>query len=142
MASEILNQRLAQLAQIRPGGKVLLVDDDVHDLKYYCGVLRARGCEVVACASHNEALRCLEADSFKFIVVSQGSCAFEGRCVLERAIEIDRYTPVLVLTRCLYMNCYLEAMQLGAVDYLEKPVLPERMAWVLETHLRRTSTET
>ncbi len=120
---------------------MLLVDDDLHDLNYYCGVLRARGCEVVACASHNEALRYLEVGSFEFVVVSQGSCAFEGRCVLERAIEIDRYTPVLVLTRCLSMNCYLDAMQLGAVDYLEKPVPPERIAWVLETHLRRSSAQ-
>jgi DNA-binding response OmpR family regulator len=31
-------------------------------------------------------------------------------------------------------------MQLGAVDYLEKPVSPERIAWVLDTHLRRSST--
>lgn len=141
MASEIWNQRLAQQAQIRPGGTVLLVDDDLQDLNYYCGALRVRGCEVVACASHNEALHCLEVGSFDFIVVSQGSCAFEGRCVLERAIEIDRHTPVLVLTRCLSMNCYLDAMQLGAVDYLEKPVPPEQIAWLLETHLRRSSTE-
>jgi len=35
------------------------------------------------------------------------------------------------------MNCYLEAMQLGAVDYLMKPVSPEQIARVLETHMCR-----
>jgi DNA-binding response OmpR family regulator len=120
---------------------VLLVENDVKDLNYYCGVLRAQGWDVVACASNDEALLSLQVGSFEFIVVSQGSCAFEGRRVLERAIEIDRNTPVLVLTRCLDMSCYLEAMQLGAVDYLEKPVPPEQIAWVLETHLRRGRTE-
>lgn len=120
---------------------MLLVDDDVQDLNYYYEVFRSYGCEVVPCASHNDALQLLEAGSFAFIVVCQGSCAFEGRCVLERSIEIDRHTPVLVLTRCLSMNCYLDAMQLGAVDYLEKPVPPEQIVWVMETHLRRSSAQ-
>lgn len=141
MATEIWSQRLAQQAQIRPGGRVLLVDDDLQDLNYYCGVLRARGCEVVACVSPEDALRFLEAGRFELILVCQGSSAFEGRSVLERAIEIDRHTPVIVLTRCLSMDCYLEAMQLGAVDYLEKPVPPEQIAWVLETRLRHSSAQ-
>lgn len=137
MAPEVSNQQLAQQGQIERRGKILLVEDDVRDLSYSWGVLQAHGCDVVACASHKEALRYLEFGGFEFIMVSQGSYAFEGRCVLERAIGIDRHTPVVVLTRCLEMNCYLEAMQLGAVDYLEKPVPPDQIAWVLETHLRR-----
>jgi len=46
---------------------------------------------------------------------------FEGRLLVERAIEIDRNLPVVVLTECLDMGYYLEAMQLGAADYVEKP---------------------
>jgi len=47
---------------------------------------------------------------------------FEGRLLVERAIEIDRNLPVVVLTECLVMGYYLEAMQLGAADYVEKPL--------------------
>ena len=60
-------------------------------------------------------------------------------CVLERAIEIDRHTLIFVLTRCLGMDCYLEAMQLGAVDYLEKPVPAEEIARLAEMHIVRGS---
>jgi DNA-binding response OmpR family regulator len=134
-------QQFAQQAQNRPRIKALVVEDNVDDLNYFCTVLRAQGCDAIACASHDEALLCLQGSSFEFIVLTQGSCTFEGRRVLERAIEIDRHTPVLVLTRCLEMSCYLEAMQLGAVDYLEKPVPPEQIAWLLETHLRRSSAQ-
>ena len=35
------------------------------------------------------------------------------------------------------MNCYLEAMQLGAVDYVEKPLRPDEVARLVETHVRR-----
>ena len=69
---------------------------------------------------------------FAFVMVTQGTPNFEGRCVLERAVEIDRSLPVLVVARCLDMNCYLEAMQLGAVDYLVEPLTVLEIGRVLE----------
>jgi FixJ family two-component response regulator len=45
--------------------------------------------------------------------------------------------PVLVLTRHPNMHCYLEAMQLGAFDYVEKPVEPSALANMVEMHMRR-----
>ena len=56
---------------------------------------------------------------------------------MKRVIEIDRRLPVLVLTECLDMDSYLEAMQLGAVDYVEKPLRPDEVARLVETHVRR-----
>lgn len=58
---------------------------------------------------------------FDFVVVSQGTYAFEGRCVLERLVEINRRVAVLILAAWHDMRCYLDAMQVGAIDYLEKP---------------------
>jgi len=55
--------------------------------------------------------------------------------VLERANQIDRHLPVLVVARCLDMQCYLEAMQLGAVDYLAEPVSVQELGRAVETHL-------
>ncbi len=140
MHPAIRNRAVDRQAQFGRGGKILFVDEDLQDLYYFCRVLREQGRDAVPCESYAEAMRHLDISSFEFIVVSQGSCAFEGRCVLERAMEIDRYLPVLVLTRCHNMNCYLDAMQLGAVDYLEKPIQPEEIARVVETHLGRSRT--
>ena len=136
----IRNLTVDRQSRFGRGGKILFVDEDLQDLYYLCQVLREQGRDPVPCESYAEAMRHLDISSFEFIVVSQGSCAFEGRCVLERAMEIDRYLPVLVLTRCHNMNCYLDAMQLGAVDYLEKPIQPEEIARVVETHLGRSTT--
>jgi DNA-binding NtrC family response regulator len=77
---------------------------------------------------------CLGSEVFDFVMVSQGSRNFEGRCVVERATEIDRRVPVLVVARCLDMGCYLEAMQLGAVDYLAEPVTVSEIRRVLRNH--------
>ena len=120
-------------------GKVLLVDDDARDRAFYREILRAVGFEVSPCHSYQEGARRVCQEAFDFIVVSQGSLAFEGREVLERAVETDRDLPVLVLAPCLHMEAYLDAMQLGAADYLEKSVPPERLVWAIETHLRKSS---
>ena len=71
---------------------------------------------------------------FDFVMLSQGSRNFEGRSVVERATESNRRLPVLVVARCLDMGCYLEAMQLGAVDYLAEPVRVSEIRRVLGKH--------
>jgi DNA-binding NtrC family response regulator len=114
----------------------LLVEPDPRDRQYYSGILQQRGFEVCACASYQEGARCLESGDVDLVVINQGSNAFEGRAILERAMMIDRHLPVVVLTRTVDMNCYLEAMQLGAVDYLEKPLAPEQIAHFVMTHVR------
>lgn len=121
--TKVPRQNQGERAAVR--GNVLVVDEDRADLVYYRNVLQQAGYTVVTCGSYDEAVECLDAETFGLVVVSQGSSVFEGRRVLERALALNRSTQVLVVARCLNMSCYLEAMQLGARDYLEEPV-PER----------------
>lgn len=116
-------------------GNVLVIHEDTADLVYYRTVLQRAGCAVVTCNSYNQALGCLEAEHFDLVVLSQGSSSFEGRTVLEKAISLDRDRQVLVVARVLNMSCYLEAMQLGARDYLEEPVREQEMVRAVETCL-------
>ena len=74
------------------------------------------------CRTYCEGVRCLENETFDFVLVSQDSPKFEGSRVLKRAIEIDRSLPVVVVARCLDMGSYIEAMQMGAKDYLVEPL--------------------
>jgi DNA-binding NtrC family response regulator len=120
--------------------KVLLVDESLRDLQYYSAILQGQGHEVRIVPSYAEGWLALEKEHFDFVIISQGSREFEGRVLLQHAIEIERRLPVLVLTDCLDMGCYLEAMQLGAADYLEKPVLPLELVRLIETHVRPQST--
>jgi FixJ family two-component response regulator len=68
-----------------------------------------------------------------FVIVNQGSPAFEARELVERVLARNRRTPVVVLTHSLDMGCYLEAMQLGAADYLEKPLSPADLERLVTT---------
>jgi len=115
--------------------KLLLVDEDEGDLRILRLILEGQGFEVSTCTTYEAGIQCLETEPFDFVVVSQGTQAFEGRKLLERATQLDRRQPVLVLTRCMDMPSYLEAMQLGAIDYLEKPVPPSDLLRFVRGHV-------
>ena len=116
--------------------KVLLVDEEAGDLRTLRLILEGQGFEVLTCTTFEGGVQCLETDLFDFVVVGQGTLAFEGRRVLDRAIQLDRHRPVLVVTRCIDMHCYLEAMQMGAIDYLEKPVPPADLLRFVRAHVQ------
>ena len=117
-------------------GQILVVDEDADELKFYRYELESLGFKIYSCTSYEAGVECLENEQFDFVLVSQGSPAFEGLKVLHRALQMDRHRAVLVVTRCVHMPCYLEAMQMGAVDYLEKPVPPKVLLRLAQTYLQ------
>jgi DNA-binding response OmpR family regulator len=133
MTPDIFAQQDTRISTL-PSKKVLLVDEEAGDLKILRLTLEGQGFEVFACTSFEAGMRCLDAETFDFVVVSQGTQAFEGRDVVDRALQLNRHRPVLVLTRCVSMRCYLEAMQMGAIDYLEKPIPPLDLLRFVQAH--------
>ena len=115
---------------------VLLILEESQDLEIYGSFLRDRGYETLMCTSPSEGINSLETESVSLVIVSQGTPAFEGRQVLERSLQLDPKVPVLVVARVLDMHCYLEAMDLGAIDYLERPD-PQDLVWVVDTQMLR-----
>jgi len=49
-------------------------------------------------------------------------------------MELNRRLPVVVVARYFEMQCYLESMQLGAVDYLIEPLPVTTIVRVLLNH--------
>ena len=135
MSSEATRQRGIRFPSRTGKVKILLVDEDAGELKLYRLTLEGQGFEVVTSTSFEAGARCLEEDEFAFVLVGQGSVAFEGRTVVDRALQANRYRPVLVVTRSSDMQCYLEAMQMGAVDYLEKPLPPTDLVRFVKSHV-------
>jgi DNA-binding NtrC family response regulator len=115
---------------------VLLILEDLLELENYGAILRESGYKTLMCTSPSEGIDSLENESVFLAVVSQGTCAFEGRPVLERSLQLHPKVPVLVVARALDRRCYFEAMDLGAIDYLERPE-PRDLAWVVDTQMLR-----
>ena len=115
---------------------VLLILEESHDLEIYGSFLRDRGYETLMCTSPSEGINFLDTESVSLVIVSQGTPAFKGRQVLDRSLQLHPKVPVLVVARVLDIHCYLEAMDLGAIDYLERPE-PRDLVWAVDTHMPR-----
>jgi DNA-binding response OmpR family regulator len=117
---------------------VLLILEESKDLEAYGSFLHDQGYETLRCTSPGEGINTLETNAVSLVIVSQDTPSFEGRLVLERSLRLRPDVPVLVVARVLNIHSYLEVMELGATDYLERPE-PRDLAWVVETQMRRAT---
>ena len=115
--------------------KVLVFDEAAEDLVRHAEPFEARGFEVHKCMSVQTAMRCVEREELDFAVLDQGSPSFEGLRIIRHLVRYNIRTPFVVVTRCRDILCRQEALALGAVDYLEKPVPTEEMNWIIRNYL-------
>lgn len=141
MGKRAKNDLKPAAAPASTGNKLLLVDEDLDDLEFHSRILVQLGCEVVPCSSYEEAVGLLDSGDFDIVVVEQGGPFFKGRPVIERASRPSHPIPVLVLADCPHMRVYLDAMELGALDYLEKTSNPSEFLRAVESSLPRSRHE-
>jgi DNA-binding NtrC family response regulator len=101
--------------------RVLVVDDHASARDAVADVLRQAQYEVAACASAMEALAKLTAGKFDVVVTDLQMPGMNG---LEFIREIERRrlnVQVLMITAHASVSSAVEAMRLGAFDYIEKP---------------------
>jgi DNA-binding NtrC family response regulator len=101
--------------------RVLLVDDDNTFRKVMGGELARRGYKVVAVASGSEALEQVPRFEPDVTLLDLHLPDMDGIEVLKRFQERHASTPVVVLTGHGTIDTAIQAIRLGARDYLEKP---------------------
>ena len=115
---------------MEPKGSVLLVDDEDKILKALGRALRDEGHDVTATTSPREAQRLLAERTFDLLVVDHRMPELTG---LELIRELAATTPegerpqVLMMTAHATVENAIEAMKLGAFDYLQKPFEVEEL---------------
>jgi DNA-binding NtrC family response regulator len=115
--------------------KVLIFNEDFKDLNQLAEPFEAQGFEVHKCMSVETAKRCLEREEFDFALVDQCSLAFEGLRVIRHLVRYNLHTPFVVVARCKDVQCYQQALAIGAIDYLEKPVPTAELDWIIKNYL-------
>jgi DNA-binding NtrC family response regulator len=101
--------------------KVLLVDDEKDFLEVMAERMAARGIEVSTAASATEAIRLAEKESFDAIIVDLMMPDMDGIEALKLLKKKKPETQVILLTGHATLEKGIEAMKLGAVDFMEKP---------------------
>jgi DNA-binding NtrC family response regulator len=101
--------------------RILLVDDETVFANNMSKLLNRRGYQVTAVNSGDAALRSLMDNPFDVMVLDLKMPGMDGIAVLHEMKKLGLFTEVLVLTGHGSIDTALEAIQLGAYDYLTKP---------------------
>jgi DNA-binding NtrC family response regulator len=107
--------------------RVLLVDDDstLRDLMRY--TLEAQGYTVIEAADGLQAIEAVQKQRFDAAILDVNMPKLSGLQVLEKMREIAPSTFCIVMTAYSEVKDAVHAIKLGAYDYLEKPVDPEKV---------------
>ncbi len=110
-----------------PKAKVLLVDDQPANLLALEAVLEDLGQVLVRASSGEEALKAVLGQDFAVILLDVQMHGLDGLATagLIRQRERSRHTPIIFLTAHDSSDALVaEAYELGAVDFLVKPLVP------------------
>jgi len=101
--------------------KILLIDDDALVLKTLQNLLVRQSYDVVCAKNSDEALRALAAEAFNLVVSDIRMPECDGIGLLKAIRAKGVQTPVLFITGYASENAPIEAIKLGAKDYILKP---------------------
>src|SRR6478736_635924 len=127
-------------------GSILLVDDETKILNALAGALRGEGHEVVATGSAREAQRLLGQRLFDVLVVDNLMPELTGTDLIRELVSttaVGDRPQILMMTAHATAESAIEAMKLGALDYLQKPFEVDELLVVVNRALehQRLSTE-
>jgi CheY-like chemotaxis protein len=116
----------------RVGLRVLVVDDDSEFREELAVLLRESGHTAAAVGSAVQATRSLESEEFDVMFTDLRMGRQSGMDLLATARERWPRLLVVMLTGKATVETAVKALQLGAFDYLRKPVRPDQVHRVLE----------
>ena len=103
------------------GLKVLMVDDEVVFCENMAKLLNTRGYQAKAVNEGEEAIRVLQKDLYDVVVLDLKMPGMNGIDILKKLKELNVPSQVIMLTGHGCVDSAMEAVKLGAYDYLPKP---------------------
>jgi signal transduction histidine kinase len=102
-------------------GSLLIVDDEAPQLRALSQTLEDQGYATVGVSSGEEALRALRGRTFDLLLTDLKMPGIDGITLLREALSIDRQLVGILMTGHGTIATAVEAMQVGALDYILKP---------------------
>ena len=119
--------------------KVLFVDDEIDFLETLLKRMKKRGVDVTGVGSGEEALSFLDTNQVDVVVLDVRMPGMDG---IETLREIKKRHPlveVIMLTGHANLEVAIEGMELGAFDYLMKPMDIDELLYKVEDAYKKKS---
>jgi len=117
--------------------KILIVDDESHIRESAVRLLQRKGYETEGAESGTEALEKIARKSFDLLLLDIRMPGMSGLELLRQIKEIDPEAMALFLTGYGTVENTIEALELGALGFVRKPIPVDELANVIDDALAR-----
>ena len=117
--------------------RILVVDDEEIVIKSCLRILGGGDYQVEAVQDGREALRKIEENSYDVMILDIMMPNMDGLEVLRRVKETHPNVDVIMITGLSQIDTAVQAMKLGAFDYISKPFEPDELKLVVQRALER-----
>lgn len=121
--------------------RILVVDDDTTFLLMLKSFLEKKGFEPHTESTAEKGLQALENNTFDLILSDYRMPGMDGIELLEVINNKDISTPLILITSYGDIKLAVNAMKLGAADYLTKPVNPEELLALVKSTIDNPPTK-
>ena len=120
------------------GKNILVVDDNMLNLKVAERLLKAYKCNITLVSSGSECLDKVSNNKYDLILLDDMMPRMSGTETLQKLKEIETFTtPVVALTANAITGMKEEYMNRGFNDYLSKPIIKEDLNRVMKKYLKK-----
>jgi len=109
-------------------GRILVLDDEQIVLESVSRVLEGENYQVVICRKGQEAVEALKGRSFDILITDMKMPGMNGLQAMEALTEVDPDLSMIMLTGYATIDSAVQAMKIGAVDYIKKPFTPDQLS--------------
>lgn len=119
--------------------KLLIVDDEIVVQQSCVDIFseKSDSYDIVTVSSGEEALSTLEKESFDIILTDIKMPGLPGLKLLSTLSSKYPDTAIIVITGYATVKTAVEAMKLGAMDFLPKPFTPDEIYTIVENAVKR-----
>lgn len=118
---------------------ILIVDDEPHLPYQFARFLTKQGYEVMIAHNGEEGLQAMQQVSFDLVLLDVLMPGMSGLDVLKQIREQDQELPIVIMTAHAKVQDAVEAMKLGATDYLLKGFSLDEFLLVVQRALERSA---
>jgi DNA-binding NtrC family response regulator len=116
--------------------RVLLAEDEITIRVTLTDALEAAGHSVIAVEDTSAALAALAEQAPEAVITDIRMPGEGGMSVLQRSLELEPRRPVVLMTGFATVDQAVEAMRLGASNYVQKPFRNEHLVRMIDTFAR------
>jgi DNA-binding response OmpR family regulator len=121
--------------------KILLVDDDKSIRVTLSEALSAAGYDVATAVDGEHALEKFPSDVYDLVLLDMKMPGVQGMEVLRQVKAMKSGQPVVMMTGFGTVETAVEALKLGAIDYIQKPFSPDEIRSIVRRVIERRSLE-